>query len=350
MTIKLALTGAGIFCGALCAGRAFRKQMAKGRFCFQNRTVVLTGGSRGLGLEMARQLARENARIILIARDPDELRAAVSELTSTGAAITGIPCDIRREQEVRDVFQRIHESFGPVDVLINNAGIMQVGPLEHMAIDDFRDAMDVHFFGPLYTTLAALPPMQRRQSGRIVNIISIAANVPVPHMLPYNSSKYALAGFSESLAVELKKDGIFVTSVFPGPMRTGSPPNALFKGRHREEFTWFALADAIPIFSVDSERAARRIMEACRQGTARLDLGVQTRPAKLLHALCPRLTRNLLSLANKLLPSADPGGSTESHRGWESQSRWAPSWLTRLSDRATLRNNEMIGRQPRSAK
>jgi short-subunit dehydrogenase len=344
MNRKMVLLGFGALYGGCLLGQKMREQIWKSRFSFRGRAVVITGGSRGLGLEIARELALEKAKIALLARDPDELRAAASELNSTGAEVIGLTCDLRHEQEVRDAFQSIHESFGPVEVLINNAGIMQVGPVEHMTLEDFRDAMDVHFFGPLYTTLSVLPEMQRRRAGRIVNIISIAANVPVPHMLPYNSSKYALAGFSDSLALELKKDGISVTSVFPGPMRTGSPPNALFKGRHHEEFTWFALADAIPLFSVSSKRAARRVVEACRQGAARLDLGLQTRPATLFHALFPRLSRTVLALANRFLPSPDPRGSTASQRGWESQSRWAPSWLTRLSDRAAVRNNETMGR------
>ncbi|MEJ7710408.1 MAG: SDR family oxidoreductase [Pyrinomonadaceae bacterium] len=137
--------------------------------------------------------------------------------------------------------QRVTETLGGIDVLINNAGLIQVGPLEVMTLEDYEEAMRTHFWAPLYTILAVLPQMRRRQEGRIVNISSIGGKIAVPHLVPYSASKFALVGLSTGLRTELAKDKIVVTTVSPGLIRTGSPRNATFKGKHREEYAWFSI-------------------------------------------------------------------------------------------------------------
>src|SRR5262249_50390239 len=147
-----------------------------------------------------------------------------------------VPCDITDRERVEEMVAVVQYRWGPVDVLINNAGTISVGPVETMTLDDYRRAMRTHFWGPLYTIHAVLPAMRRRGTGRIVNISSIGGKVSVPHLLPYNASKFALVGYSEGLRAELARDGIVVTTVCPGLMRTGSPRHAFFKGRHRAEY------------------------------------------------------------------------------------------------------------------
>ena len=122
--------------------------------------------------------------------------------------------------------------------------------------------MAVHFWGPLQTMPAAIPVMRRQRGGRIVNVSSIGGKIGVPHLAPYCASKFALTGLSESMRAELAKDGIHVTTVCPGMMRTGSPFNAWFKGRHREEFAWFAISDSLPVASIDA--AASRVADRRR--------------------------------------------------------------------------------------
>src|SRR5204863_5194639 len=121
---------------------------------------------------------------------------------------------------------------------------------------------------PLFTTLSVLPAMRRQGEGRIVNISSIGGKIAVPHLLPYDASKFALTGFSEGLRAELLKDGIYVTTVCPGLMRTGSPRNADFKGQHEAEYAWFSIGDSLPGMSMSAEAAAERIVTAFRQGEA----------------------------------------------------------------------------------
>jgi short-subunit dehydrogenase len=321
-------------------GAALAAKRQRSRFSFRDRTVVITGGARGLGLVMARQLAREGANLALLARDLDELQRAESELSPMGIDVLILPCDLRDQNQVNEAIQRTLDHFGSIDVLINNAGIIQVGPLEHMTVEDFQNAMAVHFYGPLFTTLAVLPHMHSASRGRIVNIASIGGKIAFPHLLPYTASKFALVGLSDGLRAELRQDNIFVTTVCPGLMRTGSPRNAQFKGKHEKEYAWFAIGDSLPLLSVDAERAARKIIEACRRGSARLTIGVQTKAAILLNELFPGAGASLLSFANRLMPAPDPSGGNKTYTGRESRSAWAPSFLTRLTDKAAAKNNE----------
>jgi short-subunit dehydrogenase len=208
-----------------------------------------------------------------------------------------------------------------VDILVNNAGTIQVGPFESMTTKDFEDAMRVMFWGMLHPTLTVLPDMLGRRSGRIVNITSIGGKVSMPHLLPYGCAKFAAVGLSEGLRAELKSQGIRVTTIVPGLMRTGSFLNAFFKGRQEKEFRWFSLGATLPLISMDAKRAARQIVDATRRGQAERVLSL---PAGLLadfHGQFPGLTADLLALANRfVLPRAE-GGRAEPVRGMDVRAR-----------------------------
>src|SRR2546421_497823 len=199
------------------------------------------------------------------------------------------------------IHPRRRRRHGRLDVLINNAGQIRVGPIDHMSQEDFEDAMAVHFYAPLYSTFAVLPHMRLRGEGRIVNISSIGGKIGIPHLVPYCASKFALAGLSESLRAELAEDNILITTVYPGLMRTGSPFNAWFKGRHRDEFTWFAVSDSIPLMSMDAARAARQIVNACRCGDAELIVGWPAKLAVVANAVAPSAVALGMRIANALL-------------------------------------------------
>jgi short-subunit dehydrogenase len=174
--------------------------------------------------------------------------------------------------------------------------------MEEMELKDYEDAMKSNFWAALYTTLAVLPQMRRNRKGRIVNICSVGGKLSIPHLLPYSCSKFALVGLSEGLRAELAKEGIVVTTVCPGLMRTGSARHAHFKGQHRAEYAWFSISDALPLLSMDAERAARQIVNGCRHGKARLVLSLQAQIAVLVHAAFPEATADLLGLINRMLP------------------------------------------------
>jgi short-subunit dehydrogenase len=329
--------------GALILGAAAGIALSRPRkrFSFRGRSVIITGGSRGLGLELARQLARQRARLTLIARDLMELKRAERELTAIGAEVLTVPCDVRQQKEVVEAVARTVTTMGRVDVLINNAGIIQVGPMDEMSLEDFEDAMAVHFFGPLYFTLAALPHMKAGGGGRIVNISSIGGKIAVPHLLPYTASKFALTGFSDGLRAELRHKNIFITTACPGLMRTGSPRNAVIKGRYRQEYAWFSISSSLPLLSTSVEKAGAKILEACRRGRSHVVIGTHTRLAILLNELAPGAAARIFAIVNRLLPARD-SGTGEYRMGYESHSKWSPSWLTHLNDRAAWKNNEIL--------
>jgi NAD(P)-dependent dehydrogenase (short-subunit alcohol dehydrogenase family) len=332
---KLLLAALGA--GAFFAARSLLRQI--NTYSFRDRVVLITGGSRGLGLLIARELAREGARLAICARDEDELHRAQDELRQLTEVIA-IPCDVSNRREVEAFVQAAQHHFGQIDVLINNAGTISVGPMDVMTVEDYEQAMRVHFWGPLYAVLAVLPEMRRRGAGRIVNISSIGGKISVPHLLPYSASKFALVGLSEGLRAELSKDGIIVTTICPGLMRTGSPRNANFKGQNEAEYAWFKISDSLPLTAINARRAARQVIEAARRGDAEEVLSVQAKAAVLFHGVFPGLTADLLGLINRLLPEAGGIGAAR-EKGRESESRWSRSWLTALTDRAAEENNQI---------
>jgi short-subunit dehydrogenase len=180
--------------------------------------------------------------------------------------------------------------------------------------------------------------MRERGGGRIANVSSIGGIVSVPHMLPYSASKFALLGLSLGLRTELARDNIFVSTIAPGLMRTGSPRRALFKGDHEKEYAWFAISDSLPVLSVSSERAAKRIVSAIEQGDALVIIGLPAKFASVAAGVAPAFVSRVLALANAVLPHGPP--DPDARQGYESESEVTRWGLTALSDRAAVRNNE----------
>ena len=323
---------------------AYAKYKPNPRF-FEGKAVILAGGSRGLGLEIARLLHKEGASLALLARDAEELEHAKADLAEgdgKGEVFT-VTCDATNKEEIRTAVASVAARFGHVDVLINVAGMIQVGPLENLTPKDFEDTMNLHFWGNFYLMWETLPLLRGRQGARIVNIASIGGKIAIPHLAPYSASKFALVGLSSALGVELAREGIKVTTVCPGLLRTGSHVQAKFKGQHAKEFDWFATSDNVPGFSVSAASAAREIVEACRRGQPSLTFPLQMRAAVIAQAVFPNLTAHALALANRFLlpkPSRKADGM-EAWSGERSRSpEITPGWKTGLVDRAAKRNNE----------
>ena len=326
---------------ALVAGGLLaQKRRQRNRYDFYGRNVLVTGGSRGLGLALAREFAMAGAHVTICGRDQDTLDQARLQLAANGLHIHSEVCDITQESDASALVRTLEERNGPLDVLVNNAGRIEVGPLESTTVQDFEKAMATHFWGPFHLMRAVIPGMQRRRSGRIVNISSIGGKIAMPHLAPYDCSKFALAGLSEAVAAEVRKDGVRVTTVYPGLMRTGSPRNANFKGQHRKEYSWFAVSDALPLVTVGASRAARRIVRACRDGRATLILTPAARLSAILHELAPNTTIAALSAIHRVLPAAG-GTPSDVHKGFESQTLITRSPLTLLNQRAARTLNQV---------
>jgi len=157
------------------------------------------------------------------------------------------------------------------------------------------------------TTLAVLPAMRARQSGRIVNVTSIGGKVAVPHLLPYDCAKFAAVGFSEGLRAELARAGVSVTTVVPGLMRTGSHQFAEFRGKPAAERAWFGLAASTPGLAMSAQRAARRIVRAAKRREPEVVVGAPAKLLRLLKDLFPSPAMRAFSVANRLMPDARTG-------------------------------------------
>jgi NAD(P)-dependent dehydrogenase (short-subunit alcohol dehydrogenase family) len=183
---------------ATVAASLLYRQLAP-RDSFAHKVIVITGGSRGPGLGLARRLAREQARLAILARDEQELARAKSDLLKDCPVVTTWQCDIKDELAVQSTIQNIAKHFGRIDILINNAGEIVGGRLDAMTREDFRNGLDIHFWAPLSVTFAALPHLRKRCAARIVNITSFGGKLAVPHLAAYCVSKFALTGFSDAL-------------------------------------------------------------------------------------------------------------------------------------------------------
>jgi short-subunit dehydrogenase len=328
----VAAAGIGLYVG-------WRRLKTWRQINFRGKTTLITGGSRGLGLLLARQLIADGARVAICARDFEELDRAVQDLAHYGGNALAIPCDLTDEARVNEMVAVVEQRLGPIDLLVNNAGNIIVGPIDTMRSEDFEASMDVNFYGALFTTLAVLPSMRRRGRGRIVNIASIGGKLSVPHLLPYCASKFALVGFSEGLRSELAGTGISVTTVCPGLMRTGSARQALFKGSVREEHAWFSASSSLPGITMSAERAARQILEAAARGDSEVTLSLPAKMIRLVHGIAPGLTSDVLGIVNRALP--DSGGGVDTRIAGKAIEPCRSSWLTALGDRAAHRNNEI---------
>ena len=335
MDSRFLLLIAAVFLGVWAMARAIRTQ----RFSLKNRVALITGGSRGLGLVLARQICAEGGNVALIARDADELARAKADLVRRGGVALAVQCDLLDSEQIQSAVRHIIDRFGKIDILINNAGIIEVGPLQHMGRDDFERAMQLHFWAPFELISRIVPEMRTWGGGRIVNISSIGGKMAVPHLAPYSASKFALTGFSDAIRAELARDNIHVTTVAPGMMRTGSHVNAQFKGKHDTEFAWFAASAGAPLISINADRAARKILAACRRGQPSLTLTFAARTAILGNALFPNLVGYAMKIVNRFLPGAGNAEGNQLRTGSQLD-RLTPGWLTRLADRATTRNNE----------
>jgi short-subunit dehydrogenase len=287
---------------------------------------VITGGSRGLGLALAEELGREGAKLALSARDSDELNRARDLLMERHCVrdaddIFLFPADLRNAEEAETLIWETSRRFGRVDILINNAGIITVGPVESQTVGDFREAMDTNFFSGVHCSLAVIPEMLARRDGAIVNITSIGGKIAVPHLLPYAASKFAAVGFSEGLSAELRGKGIRVTTVCPGLMRTGSHLNAQFKGQAEREYSWFSVAAGFPGLSTSASSAARKIVAAIAVGKREIVITPQALLAARLGNAMPAVTARILELINLTLPSA-PAPRTSAPRCCAVDSRW----------------------------
>jgi NAD(P)-dependent dehydrogenase (short-subunit alcohol dehydrogenase family) len=271
--------------------------------------ALVTGGSRGLGFALAEELLSQGCRVAICARDAAELERAASKLRAGGGSVATYQCDLAHPDEARAMVRAVIEEMHGLDILINNAGIIQVGPAKLMKETDFIEAMDLMFWAPYHCIAEALVQFRKQGYGHIANISSIGGLVSVPHLLPYSSAKFALVGLSDGLAVELAAENIHVTTVTPGLMRTGSHIQAEFRGRAGAEYTWFGLAATMPFVAIAPSEAARGIVDGIRRSKRRVTLPLSARCLAAINGVAPEVLSRGLTAANAFLPGAANEGA-----------------------------------------
>jgi NAD(P)-dependent dehydrogenase (short-subunit alcohol dehydrogenase family) len=274
-------------------------------------TAVVVGGSRGLGLAVARELVEQGYRPVLLARDEAELDKARDEL---GHGTSTRTCDVRDRTRLAAVLGEV-DAESPVEALFYVSGIITVAPAEELTLADFEESVDVMQLGMVAAVWAVLPAMRRRGRGRIGLVTSIGGRVAPPHLLAYSSAKFGAVGFGEGLAAELAGSGVTATVFAPGLMRTGGHEHAVFDGEPAREYGWFATAAGLPVVSADADHAARVFVRGVLAGRPHVSLTPLARIGYRVHGLAPATTVRLMGLANRLLPGPSRSGGRRAGRG-----------------------------------
>lgn len=317
------------------------------RTSFDGARVLILGGNRGLGLELARVLAAQGARLALVGRTASQLDTAAAELRGRGAEVHTRSADLIPRGAAEDAVAWAVDAMGGLDALVYVAGIIAVSPLEHLTREDDEVAMALHFWAPREALYAALPHLERSPVARVAVVSSIAGRVASPHLISYTASKFATSGLADSLRTPFRRRGVYLTTVNPGLMRTGSPRNAAFKGDAAKEFGWFAPRVGTPLSSIDSSRAARQIVTAMRHGRARLTITAQARLLHLLDTAFPELAADGMELMERYYLPAPVGpegdGLVMGHDGPEQAAEGG--WTARVAEDAA-QNNETDAAPP----
>jgi short-subunit dehydrogenase len=283
--------------------------------------VLVTGSSRGLGFGIASRFAKsKRVRLVLTARKTEELEQAKAKLLKQHTHLQPedihvITADLAEATECKRLIGETLARFGRIDVLVNNAGIIEVGPAQIQPIEAFERAMQINCMAALHTTWAALPHLRRQQPivgsrrAAIVNIASIGGKIAVPHMLPYTTAKFALVGFSEGLHAELHGEKILVTTVCPGLMRTGGEAHAQFIGDVEAEKRWFMFAAKTPVIATTVEHAANKIYSAVEANRAEITITPQAWLAARFGGLFPDTLQFANAVTNELILPKAPSGS-----------------------------------------
>ena len=288
----------GVGLGVLLHKRRHRRE-------FLGQTVLITGGSRGLGLEMVQEFSERGAQVVFCARTADEVTRAEQLLHQQGFSnAKGMVADIGRPNGPSQLIAQITREVGPIDILVNNAGQIQVAPFVDTEEEAFHRCLDLFLYGPLRLSREVLPAMMASGGGSIVNITSVGGQVPAPHLVPYNCGKAALVALSEGMSVEMDRYGIHVMTVVPGLMRTGSHRNAMFGGRRAEEYAWFRGAALHPVLAQCAKSAARSVVDGVAAKRRTLSLGWEAKWGPFLHAFFPEMSHRITSAVEKLLPDA----------------------------------------------
>jgi 3-oxoacyl-[acyl-carrier protein] reductase len=189
-------------------------------FTLEGKTAVVTGGSRGIGLEIARALTEAGANVVVCGRSQTGIDSAIQALRTSTGRVMGFAADVRHREQVTALFAFVEREFGRVDILVNNAGVGIFRPVAELSFEDWHTVVDTNLSGVFYCCHAALPLMRRVGGGFVINISSLAGRNPFAGGAAYNASKFGLNGFSEAMMLDHRNDNIRVSYIMPGSVAT----------------------------------------------------------------------------------------------------------------------------------
>src|SRR6478672_5741079 len=251
---------------------------------FRDNVVIITGASAGIGLEVARQLSAQGAKLVLAAREPVLLEAAAQTCRALGGEVIAVQTDVSDSEQCRRLIEAAAEAFGRIDTLVNNAGISM-----HARFDQLSDVHSVdritsiNYFGSVYCTWYALPYLKRSR-GRIVGVSSITGKIGVPTRTLYSGTKHAMAGFFDSLRIELVEDGVSVTMAYPGFVATNIATRAL--GPDGKPLGKRPVDDRR---AISVEECARRIIDAAANRSREIVIARRAKLGMILKAFAPQV-------------------------------------------------------------
>lgn len=289
---------AAVLCGVLITSLALRR-----RNSLQGKVAIVTGGGRGLGLAISRALAKEGCRLALCSRDQATIDQAVVSLGGYDD-VWGMACDVSQPEEVNRFVEKVLARYGRIDILVNNAGQCYVGPATELTEEDILQALRNTFWSQYHPTKSVLPHMRLRKSGHILNITSLGGKLPIPHQGAYVVGKYAATGWSQTLAIELRREGIAVSTVTPPPIRNGAPLHTHFKGDYEGEFEWFAQTLNDPWMATSAEKVAGVVVGLLQSGGGEHSISAGAAVFARLYAAFPNLTSKVLTLFERRMPPA----------------------------------------------
>lgn len=331
-TRQLAWVGFGLVCAGVAT--AVRARSSRPLGTWQGRVALITGGSRGLGLALARECGAQGTAVWLVARDSDELTEAVAQLRDEGVDAYAYAADITDAEQASQAVRAVVDHHGRLDILINDAGVITSMPFENAELSDFDESLRTHFWGPLYLIRAALPYLRQAGPAHIVNVSSIGGRVGVPHLSPYCAGKFALCGLSDTLRAELAPYDVWVTTASPGLMRTGSLRQVKVRGSHEAEARMFALVGGTRLTTISADGAARAIIRAARCGRATVAPNWQSRFAQVVTTLAPNMSASIASLVNELVLPRPVPATSPSRRIADVDLKWASPLLSKKLESA----------------
>ena len=264
-------------------------------------TALITGASQGIGKATALLFAKNGYDLIITARTKDKLEAVAAEIKALNRQVVAIAADTSDRQAIESLIDRGIESFGQIDVLINNAGVCMSAPMSETTIEDWERIINVNLWGYIYTINKLLPHFIERKQGSIVNVGSFGGKVPLPKMTAYCTSKFAITGLTETLRLELEPQGIHVSGIHPSVTNSDFMERAIFKDRDPQEKenrrNSMAQMLSSPLSS-QPEDVAQAIWNVVKHPQAEVVVGSAKVPA-FLNRLFPGITQGMMQLTTK---------------------------------------------------